>query len=407
MPEHAKKEPPYGSPIAWEKPKKPFQPLPPEPEGLDLVAKLETIAPKAAKQLASSNQLLFHAVGDTGGVNGTEVEDRIADAMQAQIEEAEKSARPGFFYLLGDVIYPVGAPEDYHDLFYKPFKHYDAPIVAIPGNHDGYGRPDVTGSSLDGWRMNFLGTLPVKNRFPYRDPMELPYVYWELSTAVVSIIGLYSNTEGFLDDPSSDSTPQQDWLAGRLDAAKRQGQSVIVTVHHPPYSLDDDHHGSPAIGAAIDAAAASPGCIPLVYYVFDLLSLEGKDLCNQPLSARRELLGNPLKKPLENIRFSDELRGSKDDLLRIARSLASRGWSPKDQIQSTKAAGAAAPRSNSRSPRPRNSLSAAVHCPKEAGAILVLCSSATKVRMGSCSPAESAPAFQKRSWQTSSASCRN
>src|SRR5215467_3934190 len=30
------------------------------------------------------------------------------------------------------------------------------------------------------------------------------------------------------------------------------------------------------------------GTVPLVYYVFDLLSLEGKDLRSQPLSARRK-----------------------------------------------------------------------------------------------------------------------
>jgi metallophosphoesterase superfamily enzyme len=94
------------------------------------------------------------------GINSQE---RIADAMQAQIEKTGEESRPGFFYLLGDVIYPVGAPEGYNDLFYKPFKRYDAPIVAIPGNHDGYGRPDVPGSSLDGWRMNFLGALPASS----------------------------------------------------------------------------------------------------------------------------------------------------------------------------------------------------------------------------------------------------
>jgi bifunctional non-homologous end joining protein LigD len=47
--------------------------------------------------------------------------------------------------------------------------------------------------------------------------------------------------------------------------------------------------------------------VPLVYYVFDLLFLEGKDLRSQPLSARRKLLAQLLKKPPVNIRLSDEL----------------------------------------------------------------------------------------------------
>src|SRR5262245_11877556 len=60
----------------------------------------------------------------------------------------------------------------------------------------------------------------------------------------------------------------------------------------------------------------SSGGAPLVYYVFDLLFLEGKDLRNQALIARRKLLGNLVKKPPESIRLSDELRGTKDELLR-------------------------------------------------------------------------------------------
>jgi bifunctional non-homologous end joining protein LigD len=40
----------------------------------------------------------------------------------------------------------------------------------------------------------------------------------------------------------------------------------------------------------------SSGGIPLVYYVFDILFLEGKDLRGEPLTARRKLLANLLKK---------------------------------------------------------------------------------------------------------------
>jgi bifunctional non-homologous end joining protein LigD len=68
----------------------------------------------------------------------------------------------------------------------------------------------------------------------------------------------------------------------------------------------------------------SSGDVPLVYYVFDLLSLEGKDLRQQPLSARRKLLDQVLEKAPENIRLSDELR-SKDDLLRVAQEFGLEG----------------------------------------------------------------------------------
>jgi bifunctional non-homologous end joining protein LigD len=67
------------------------------------------------------------------------------------------------------------------------------------------------------------------------------------------------------------------------------------------------------------------GGVPLVYYVFDLLFLEGKDLCKEPLSARRKLLANVLKKAPENVRLSEELRGSKEELLRVAQEFGLEG----------------------------------------------------------------------------------
>ena len=51
----------------------------------------------------------------------------------------------------------------------------------------------------------------------------------------------------------------------------------------------------------------SSGGISLVYFAFDLLFLDGKDLRKEPLSARRNLLAQVLKKSPENIRLSDEL----------------------------------------------------------------------------------------------------
>jgi bifunctional non-homologous end joining protein LigD len=58
--------------------------------------------------------------------------------------------------------------------------------------------------------------------------------------------------------------------------------------------------------------------VPLVYYAFDVLFLEGKDLRKEPLSARRKLLEKILKKSPENIRLSGELRGSSEELVRVA-----------------------------------------------------------------------------------------
>jgi bifunctional non-homologous end joining protein LigD len=57
---------------------------------------------------------------------------------------------------------------------------------------------------------------------------------------------------------------------------------------------------------------------PLVYYAFDLLSLDGTDIRSRPLIERRELLAKLLKQAPEDIKFSKELQGTKEELLRVA-----------------------------------------------------------------------------------------
>ena len=64
---------------------------------------------------------------------------------------------------------------------------------------------------------------------------------------------------------------------------------------------------------------------PLVYYAFGLLNLEGTDLRSRPLTERRKLLAKVLKKAPDNIRFSEELRGTKEELLQVARQFQLEG----------------------------------------------------------------------------------
>jgi bifunctional non-homologous end joining protein LigD len=65
--------------------------------------------------------------------------------------------------------------------------------------------------------------------------------------------------------------------------------------------------------------------IPLIYYAFDLLSLEGTDVRDQPLLGRRKLLAQLLKNAPANIRFSEELQGSIEALLEIAHKFGLEG----------------------------------------------------------------------------------
>ncbi|AIR96517.1 metallophosphoesterase family protein [Streptomyces glaucescens] len=43
-----------------------------------------------------------------------------------------------FMIIASDVIYPVGATDDYGDKFFRPYQDYPAPVYAVPGNHDWY-----------------------------------------------------------------------------------------------------------------------------------------------------------------------------------------------------------------------------------------------------------------------------
>src|SRR5271157_1747896 len=68
---------------------------------------------------------------------------------------------------------------------------------------------------------------------------------------------------------------------------------------------------------------------PLVYYAFDLLSLEGSDLRSRPLVERRKLLAKVLKNATENIKFSEELQGSREELFRVAHQFKLEGLTAK------------------------------------------------------------------------------
>jgi bifunctional non-homologous end joining protein LigD len=58
----------------------------------------------------------------------------------------------------------------------------------------------------------------------------------------------------------------------------------------------------------------------LVFYVFDLLILAGKDLRNQPLEVRRKVLHTRVMSRLaEPIRFSETIRAPAAELIRAVR----------------------------------------------------------------------------------------
>ena len=232
---------------------------PPLTNNVNLNLPLDIILPGVDAKIAQAEAMVFHAVGDTGGIKGTEVQEGLAAVMVQQIEDSrankQSAEEPLFFYHLGDVVYFNGMSTDYPVQFYEPYQNYDAPILAIPGNHDGDTRtrtgdvPDDE-TTLYGFMQNFCASSP-QFLFKHRATMTQPYVYWTLETPLATIIGLYSNVDGLLDGPGT--FEQQRWLAQQLKDAPTD-RWLIVTVHHAPYSLDTTHGGYGDIGDALDRA---------------------------------------------------------------------------------------------------------------------------------------------------------
>jgi hypothetical protein len=228
-----------------------YLPLPPKNK-TDLTLELETILPGINDEIKKTGKLVFHVVGDTGGIHGTETQESLAAAMESQLVSGPE--QPRFLYHLGDVVYFNGQPDGYQSQFYEPYQHLDYPIFAIPGNHDCGGDPklwakdganDGTAHPLKGFMDNFCSPR-AENLFKHRTTMTQPYCYWTLKTPLFSIIGLNANVDGLLDPPGT--TEQLAWLKSQM---VYNTERPLIAVHHPPYSLDANHGGYQSIVDAL------------------------------------------------------------------------------------------------------------------------------------------------------------
>ena len=237
--------------------------------------------------ITAARAISFHAVGDTGAakVNRFQAaagaianEASVADAMAADVQQGGASA-PAFFFHLGDVVYYFGEAQYYYDQFYEPFRAYDRPIFAIPGNHDG----SVFGADSNAPRVPtlaaFLGNFCAEAPGPspdsgglVRTTMTQPGVYFTLDAPFVSIIGLYSNV---LEGPGVISSQGNHYPVGdqqlqfltselqRLKPEREAGErAVLVACHHPPVSVDAKHGGTTGLAEDIDKACRTAGMWP-------------------------------------------------------------------------------------------------------------------------------------------------
>jgi Calcineurin-like phosphoesterase len=239
--------------------------------------------------ITAAKRIAFHAVGDTGAAKvnsfqtagqALENEASVANAMVRDIQEGGATG-PAFFFHLGDVVYNFGEGQYYYDQFYEPFRAYDRPVFAIPGNHDGmvFGdQPDLPQvETLTAFLRNFCAERPGPSPDAgsvVRSTMDQPGVYFTLDAPFVSVIGLYTNV---LESPGVISSQNGAYptLAGdeqlhflqaelaRLAPARKAGErAVIIACHHPPASVDAGHGGGSGLADDIDNASRAAGFWP-------------------------------------------------------------------------------------------------------------------------------------------------
>ena len=229
----------------------------------------EVLTADEVQEITQAGSMAFHCMGDTGGVKNPEPQKLVERGLEQSLHGGAiapslrgAAMAPAFCYHLGDVVYYNGEVTEYFPQFYDAYEHYPLPILAIPGNHDG--EPvDASATTLEGFYRNFLAPRSTKptytdeSRDSGRPAVMQPFFYWTLLTPFATFIGLYSNVpeHGRLDDQ------QRAWFQAEMAAADRT-KALVVAMHHPVYSFDDHHSGSPTMAKELEDAINASRRVP-------------------------------------------------------------------------------------------------------------------------------------------------
>ncbi|WP_371596337.1 metallophosphoesterase [Streptomyces sp. NBC_00564] len=221
----------------------------------------------------------FMVIGDTG--EGDDPQYAVIPGFLKVSQDTK------FAVLASDAVYPVGSSGDYGTKFYRPYRYYQAPIYAIPGNHDWY-------DDLQGFMGEFCDAPPLSPQAPPRrlsrawlrsllwhtprppDEQRLaearqmrsapaqqalqPGPYWAIDAGPVRILGIDTGLLGTID------AEQGRWLRemseGDVPKILVTGSPLYVDAEHHPCDIEDGgtvddivrdpaHHYVAAIGGDI------------------------------------------------------------------------------------------------------------------------------------------------------------
>jgi Calcineurin-like phosphoesterase len=227
---------------------------------------------EAINTITKHGQMVFHATGDCGSTRGPKTQNEVTDKMVGDFDEVRPMEVPQFGLLLGDVVYNFGETEYYYEQFYEPYRNYQAPVLAVAGNHDGMISPLAHAKSLDAYLRNFCSdpqagfvVTPEAGGLS-RTAQIQPGVFFTFDAPFVRVLCLYSNT---LEDPGviADDTigrSQLDYLAAALQRVKDEhyGGALLFAHHHPPYVIGGQHTSSTEMRRQMDRVCGDIGVWP-------------------------------------------------------------------------------------------------------------------------------------------------
>jgi hypothetical protein len=193
----------------------------------------------------------FLVIGDTGEGD---------DPQYAVIPGFLKAGQDTRFTVVAsDVIYPVGSADDYGTKFFRPYQDYQAPIYAIPGNHDWYedlgafmrvfcdDAPPLASEPAPrplsrAWLRSLLWHRPRKGdgqqltehgklRSAAAQQAVQPGPYWAIDAGPVRIVGIDTGLLGTVD------AEQGAWLR---EVSKDPRPKILIT--GSPLYVDGEHH---------------------------------------------------------------------------------------------------------------------------------------------------------------------